>query len=106
MKLILVYSKVNMTARLINIDAQASEVSSNRILETWVTEVGVNLRHTVWNNDRRSTINPYKYNRVNLLYNLDKRLIRKSYYCINDLFVINDMTFNYFDEEQLLTLLK
>ena len=62
MKLKIVYSSKNMVFRLINVDAQASVKSSNRVLACWSLKRGSNLRVTYWKNDMISSLNPYKYN--------------------------------------------
>ena len=100
MKLKIVYSSKNMVFRLINVDAQASEKSSNRVLACWSLERGSNLRVTYWKNDMISTLNPYEYNRVNVHYTNDdmNTKITESYYCIEEIIKMEDMTFEDFDD--------
>ena len=100
MKLKIVYSSKNMVFRLINVDAQASEKSSNRVLACWSLKSGSNMRVTYWKNDMISTLNPYKYNRVNVHYTNDhmNNKVTESYYCIEEIIKMEDMTFEDFDD--------
>lgn len=94
MKLILVYNKRNGVVRLLNLDGGDSEKQSNYCLEAWCAEDGENFRHTVWNNDSISPLNPHKHNRVNLRYNKDGKAILQSYYCIHKVVVDDNMEFH------------
>lgn len=95
----IVYSKKNMTFRLINVDAIDSERSSNRCLATWMSPKGKNLTWTYWRNDSISELNPYRYNRVNFHYtNESGKRITQSYYCISEVINMEEMTLNDFDE--------
>ena len=88
-----------MVVRLINVDAVASEKSSNRLLDTWSQKIGTNLRVTYWNNDMTSPLNPYKYNRVNVHYTNHKdNTVTQSYYCIEEIIQMEKMTFDNFDD--------
>jgi len=81
MKLIILYSPLNMVVRLINADACNTESSSERDLDTWMVLKGKNLRYTWWNNRMQTPLNPYKYNRINIHYNDENgKIITKSYY--------------------------
>lgn len=98
MKLKLVYSPRNMVVRLINVDAKASDKSSNRVLDAWSQKNGTNLRITYWKNDMISSLNPYTYNRVNVHYeNHNNNTITTSYYCIDSIILLDEMTLENFD---------
>lgn len=98
MRLIILYSKKNMILRLINIDAQNTEGSSERDLATCAFTKGSDLRWTCWKNQSVNSLNPYKYNRVNFHYtHEDGRNITQSYYCIESVILMEDMKFNDFD---------
>lgn len=100
MKLKLVLNRPDRIVRLINVDAVASDKSSNRCMDTWHSPKGTNLRWTTWNNDMISPLNPYRYNRVNVHYTDDKgKTITTSYYCISEVIEMDDMTFNGFDDK-------
>jgi len=102
MKLVIVYSPLNMVVRLINVDTINSESSSDRDLATWMATKGTNLRWTCWNNKMRSELNPYQYNRVNIHYTReDGKTVTTSYYCIHDVIRMDEMTFNNFDSTKL-----
>ena len=96
MKLKLILSPKNMTVRLINLDAQNSEVGGlERDLDCWCCREGQNLTYTVWNNAFRNEANPYKYNRVNIHYTNKERIrVTKSYYCISEVIVMQEMSFD------------
>lgn len=94
MKLKLILSPKNMTVRLINVDAQNSNESANRELDFWYSPNGENLRYTVWINKVVNEKNSYIYNRVNVHFTKDKIRITKSYYCISEVIVMNNISFD------------
>lgn len=88
-----------MVVRLINVHAKSSEKSSNRVLDSWTQKNGTKLRITYWNNDMVSSLNPYRYNRVNVHYeNHNKITLTKSYYCIDEIIRLDEMTFEDFND--------
>lgn len=91
-----------MTVRLINLDAQNSERSSNRNMSTWSVPHGKDLRWTCWRNDIRNELNPYYFNRVNIHYSTtDQKKITTSYYCIHEVFNVEEMDIDNFNETWL-----
>jgi hypothetical protein len=99
MKLKLVLNKPNRIVHLLNVDAIASDKSSNRCLASWHAPKGKNLRCTTWNNDMISPVNPYRYNRVNVHYtNENGQTVTTSYYCISEVIELDDISFDNFDD--------
>lgn len=91
-----------MVVRLVNVDTDNTEKSSDRNLATWMIPEGKNLRWTCWKNYNRSKLNPYYFNRINVHYtNSDGKRITKSYYCIDSVKEIENMTFMDFDTTKI-----
>jgi len=102
MRLVILISPKNKVTRLLNIDSQNTNASSDRDLDTWKVPTGTNLRWTCWKNHNKSSLNPYDFNRVNVHYTSTKNFnVTKSYYCIHKVIEIDNMTFNDFDTNNI-----
>ena len=98
MKLILLISRTNKVVRLVNVDAQNSENALERDIDCWSSPKGYDFNITYWRNQQKNVLNPYAYNRVNVIFSVpDRPRITKSYYCISRITYIEDMVFEKYD---------
>jgi hypothetical protein len=99
MKLKIILSRKNNEVHLVNVDTQNTPTSRERDIDSWKCPEGTTrFRYTTWNNANRNEKNPYKYNRVNIHYTIEKyKTVTKSYYCIDEIIIMDDVSLSTFD---------
>lgn len=92
MKLNLYHNRSKTCFKLVNVEAQDSDVQSNRHLDSWEFEPEQLPNITYWKNDVITDVNPHRYNRVRILYTYNDTRKTISYFCINDIVMVEGLT--------------
>jgi hypothetical protein len=92
MRLNLYHNESRTCFKLVNLDAEDNSTQSNRHLDDLTLTPEQNPNLTYWKNDSVSEANPHKYNRVRVLYTHEGRRYTQSYFCINDIILIEGLT--------------
>ena len=92
MKLNLYHNQDRTCIKLVNIEAHDNDVQLNRHLESWLFDQNERPTITYWKNDTITAVNPYKYNRVRIHHTYNEIRHTISYFCINDIILVEGLT--------------